>query len=66
MVWIERIPVHVAALDAFGRERFALLFDDARFPVMARCATGHHAVQRRERIAIFSDPVNVVDRDRDS
>ena len=56
MVWIERIAVHVAALDAFGRERFALLFDDARFPVMTRCATGHHVVQRRERIAIFSDP----------
>jgi hypothetical protein len=63
MVWIERIAMRVAALDAFGRKRFALLFDDARLSVMARCAAGHHAVQRRERIATFSDPVNVIDRD---
>ena len=66
VIWIERIAVHVAALDAFGREWFALLFDDARLPVMARCAAGQHAVQRRERIAALGNRDNVVDRDRGS
>jgi hypothetical protein len=66
VIGIERIAVRVAAPDPFGRERFALLFDNARLPVMARCATGHYALQRRKRIATLCDPVNVVDRDRGS
>jgi hypothetical protein len=57
VIGIERIAVHVAAPDAFGRELFALL--------MTRCATGQNVVQRRVRIAAPADRNYVVDRDRD-
>jgi hypothetical protein len=41
VIWIERIAVHVAAPDAFGRELFALLFDDASLSVVTRRAARH-------------------------
>jgi hypothetical protein len=64
MIWIERISIRVAAFDALGRERFALLFDDASLPVVTRRATRQNVVQRRVRIAALADWNYVVDRDR--
>jgi hypothetical protein len=65
VIWIERIAVHVATFDAFGRELFVLLFDDASLPVVTRCATGQNVVQRRVRISALADRNYVVDRDCD-
>jgi hypothetical protein len=66
MIWVERIAARVAALDAFRRERFALLFDDVRLSVMTGCATGQNVVQRRVRISALADRNYVVDRYRRS